>query len=81
MLALVLALGQSGCESPNMTPQGLAGDPPPSDEAQLRPYTEVMSERYAANPDDKTVALRYATALRRLTQYAQACRGSAAARG
>ena len=42
------------------------------DEARLRPYAESMAERYAANPDDKTVALYYATALRRLTQHAQA---------
>lgn len=46
--------------------------PPPTDEAHLRPYAEILADRYAANPDDKTTALYYATALRRLTMHAQA---------
>jgi Flp pilus assembly protein TadD len=76
LLALCLALGQAGCQSPSLPSidgsRGLAAQAPPTDEAHLRPYAEVMSERYAANPDDKATALNYATALRRLTQHAQA---------
>jgi Flp pilus assembly protein TadD len=71
-LALAGALLAAGCQSPIATPVGLTSGDPPTDEARLRPYVEAMGERYAANPDDRTVGLRYATGLRRLTQYAQA---------
>jgi Flp pilus assembly protein TadD len=73
LLLLSVALAQTGCQAPGLTtPVGLTSQPPPHDEAHLRPYAEAMAERYAANPDDKQTALRYATALRRLTQHAQA---------
>lgn len=52
--------------------KGLGDQPVPTDEARLRPYMEAMAERYNANPDDRTTALNYATALRRLTMHAQA---------
>lgn len=77
LLAACLASGLAGCQAPAMLPgqaslQNVDRPPPPNDEARLRPYAETMAERYAANPDDRTTALYYATALRRLTQHAQA---------
>lgn len=76
MVTLTLALGLGGCETPGLpslpTARGLADQAVPKDEAALRPYMEVMAERYNTNPDDRTVALNYATALRRLTMHAQA---------
>ena len=73
LFILGLALGQAGCQSPTMSAGGgLASQAPPMDEGRLRPYAEMMADRYAANPDDKRTALYYATALRRLTQHAQA---------
>ena len=73
LLAFGLALAQGGCQTPSLpSPGGLSNQAPPTDEARLRPYAEMMADRYAANPEDKSIALHYATALRRLTQYAQA---------
>ena len=71
-----LAIGQAGCQAP-ATPNflqtaSLSDQAPPLDEAHLRPYTEMMADRYAANPEDKTIVLNYALGLRRLTQHAQA---------
>ena len=72
-LVVALALFQAGCDMPGQSiGQGLSRQTPPTDEAHLRPYVEMMADRYAANPDDKTIALYYATGLRRLTQHAQA---------
>lgn len=75
-VSLVLALGLAGCQTPGLpnlpTARGFADQPVPKDEAHLRPYMEAMAERYNANPDDRTTALNYATALRRLTLHAQA---------
>lgn len=73
--ALGIALATAGCEAPGLGPLPTASVPqPPSadDEGRLRAYATDMAARYAAHPDDKAVALAYATALRRLTQYPQA---------
>ncbi len=51
---------------------GTAPPPPPSDPGRLRAYAEDIAPRYADHPDDKVIAMRYAIALRGLTQYAQA---------
>ncbi len=77
LLALGVALMAAGCD-----PQGGLGDAtgslaskPPSaaaNEASWRAYAEAVAPRYAAHPDDKAIAMNYATALRRLTQHAQA---------
>ncbi len=75
---LALSLAAAGCTVPGAGPLpdvaigGPPQVPPPADEAGLRAYAAEMAPRYAANPDDKAVALRYATALRGLTQHAQA---------
>ena len=75
---LVLPLAAAGCTVPSAgaLPDVAIGGPPqvppPSDQAGLRAYAAEMAPRYAANPDDRAVALHYATALRELTQHAQA---------
>ncbi len=76
-LALVLgaSLAAAGCQPPTSAfTDSLASRPPPpaSDQAALRAYAEALAPRYAADPDDKVVALHYAKALRGLTQHAQA---------
>ena len=74
--SIALALATAGCNAPGA--DGFAGlnstTPPPSpaDQGRLRAYSEEIAPRYAAHPDDKIVAMRYAIALRGLTQYAQA---------
>ena len=74
--SLALALVTSGCTVPGS--DSLAslsqGSPPPpaADQGRLRAYAEEMAPRYAAHPDDKVIAIRYAIALRGLTRYAQA---------
>lgn len=73
LLLSCLVVGLAGCQVPGQASlQNATRPPPPTDEARLRPYADTMGERYAANPDDRTTALYYATALRRLTQHAQA---------
>lgn len=76
LIALGLALGLAGCQSPGFgdVTGSLASrqPPPPSDEGRLRAYAADMAPRYAAHPDDKAIAINYATALRGLTQHAQA---------
>ena len=77
-IVIALALSAAGCTLPgaDVLPDvaigGPAQVPAPSDQAGLRAYAAQMAPRYAANPDDKAVALRYATALRELSQHAQA---------
>ena len=46
--------------------------PPPSETAALRAYVARIEPKYAANPEDRVIAMHYATALRGLTQHAQA---------
>lgn len=76
LLALSLALGAAGCKSTSVGDiTGTASNdlpPPGSDEGRLRAYAEDLAPRYAAHPDDRKIAMNYATALRRLTQHAQA---------
>jgi Flp pilus assembly protein TadD len=77
LVALGLTLLAGGCQTASMgdiTGSVASRQPPPptSDEPHLRAYAEEMAPRYAAHPDDKATAMNYATALRRLTQHAQA---------
>lgn len=75
LAVLALALGTAGCQSRAGDPlaTSVSDMPPPlSDEAGLRAYAARIAPRYAANPDDRLVALNYARALRGLTQHAQA---------
>ena len=76
-LAFLISIGltAAGCQNPTSSfTDSLASRPPPpaSDQAALRAYAEALAPRYAANPDDKVLALHYAKALRGLTQHAQA---------
>ena len=75
LLAVGLALAAGGCQT-GVTELGdtVASQPPPpvADQAALRAYADALAPRYAANPDDKVVAIHYAAALRGLTQHAQA---------
>ena len=76
ILVLGVALMAAGCEPPGLgdvtgstaAKQPLAG----AGEASWRAYADALAPRYAAHPDDKAIAMNYATALRRLTQHAQA---------
>ncbi len=76
ILALCLALAAGGCQTTSLSDvTGSVGSTPPpagSDEAHLRLYADAVAPRYAAHPDDKPIAMNYATALRGLTQHAQA---------
>ena len=76
LLVLCVTLTAGGCQSvtPSALTDSVASRPPPrpSDQAALRAYSETIAPRYAANPDDKTTAMHYATALRGLGQHAQA---------
>ncbi len=84
-LALAAALGSAlasgGCTAPGAGGLTELGDvstgslptPPPSgDQARLHAYAQDMAARYAAHPDDRAIAIRYAGTLRALTQFAQA---------
>ena len=74
-VVLALSLGAAGCQAKMDNPLSTAASeapPPPGEEAALRAYAARMEPRYAADPDDKVVALNYAKALRGLTQHAQA---------
>lgn len=72
-LATIVAFALGGCQTP-ATPSlaALPNPPPVSDQGALHAYADDMSARYAADPDNRAVALRYAVALRGLTQNAQA---------
>ena len=76
LVAIGLALMMGGCEGPSLgdVPGSSAAKPPPAaaNEASWRAYAETVAPRYAAHPDDKAIAMNYASALRRLTQHAQA---------
>ena len=73
--ALLLALTLGGCNNPlPSVSDPIASRPPPpqSDQVALRTYAETLEPRYSQNPEDRTVALHYAQALRGLGQHAQA---------
>ena len=76
VFGLALALAAAGCQTTNLSDiTGSVGSKPPpagSDEPHLRAYADAVAPRYAAHPDDKAVAMNYASALRGLTQHAQA---------
>ena len=76
ILVLGVALMAAGCEPPGLgdvTGSAVAKPPPPAaGEASWRAYADALAPRYATHPDDKAVAMAYASALRRLTQHAQA---------
>ncbi|MDO9440445.1 MAG: hypothetical protein Q7T73_06110 [Beijerinckiaceae bacterium] len=46
--------------------------PMPRDQNGMRAYAESWGKRYDADPSNKTAALNYAAALRRMTQFSQA---------
>ena len=74
-VVLLLGLAVAACQpsSPSFMDTLANHEPPPaSNQAALRAYSDALAIRYAANPDDKLVALHYAKALRGLTQHAQA---------
>lgn len=71
IVAIALTLG--GCQTPAAPSLAALPNPPPAtDQAALHAYADDMSARYTADPDNRGVALRYAVALRGLTQNAQA---------
>ena len=76
LLVLGAALMMGGCEPPHLgdVTGSTTAKPPPAGAGQAtwRAYADAMAPRYAAHPDDKAVAMAYASALRKLTQHAQA---------
>lgn len=78
-LALSVSFALGGCKTMNDVTGSIrlpsaAAKPSPtgSDPASLRAYAESWGQRYDKDPNDKTAALNYAAALRRMTQYSQA---------
>lgn len=67
---LAAALCLCGCQSSG--PQDIMGSIGRAPEADVRRAAEDWGRRYDRNPDDKTVALNYARALRGLAEQAQA---------
>src|SRR5690606_23549539 len=76
-----LGLMTAGCKTPNITGSGGAlnglwhassTSPAPADVSDWRREVADAGERYRADPSDAEVALRYARALRRTGQHAQA---------
>ena len=74
LVVLGLTFAAGGCQGVPTLGDSIASQPPPppSDQIALRAYAEMIAPKYAANPDDKVIALHYARALRGLTQHAQA---------
>ena len=76
LIALIGALAAGGCQPPDVggmtSTIGMREPPPPSDEGALRAYVATMEPRYGEHPENKAIAMNYATALRGLTQHAQA---------
>jgi Flp pilus assembly protein TadD len=73
--AAVIALSCGGCLRKDLGDiTGSLGSTPatPHSETEWRAYADAMGKRYDARPNDKTVVLNYAAALRHLEQYAQA---------
>ncbi len=69
----ITALALGGCQSSALPNLAAVPNPPPlSDQAALRAYADDLAPRYASDPENRAVALRYAVALRGLTQNAQA---------
>lgn len=71
-LSLTLALGACksiGDVTGSIRPTSVTA---PTDEASLRANAETWGRKYDQDPGNKTAAMTYAAALRRLTQYAQA---------
>lgn len=75
-MIVVFSLAMAGCQgvTPPSFTDAVAGNPPPppGDQVALRAYSEAIAPKYAADPDDKMVAMHYARALRGLGQHAQA---------
>jgi Flp pilus assembly protein TadD len=73
-LAAALAGAVGGCVSTQSadTTGSLATPASPTSPDEWRRAADVWGERYRANPDDPQAALRYAQALRRTGQHAQA---------
>ncbi|MDB5510321.1 MAG: hypothetical protein JWL93_2790 [Hyphomicrobiales bacterium] len=77
VLSVSFALG--GCKSMNdvtgsVRLPGASAKPSTmgSDPGSMRAYAESWGQRYDKDPSDKTAAMNYAAALRRMTQYSQA---------
>lgn len=75
-LAVAAAIGAAlvlgGCQSDGADVTGSISAPKVALPADARAEVATAGERYRASPGDKTAALRYARALRKLTQYQQA---------
>lgn len=70
-LCLLMAL--AGCVTDRTDVTGsISPTATPKNDADLRATASTWGDRYRANPSDKTAALKYAHALRGLTQYEQA---------
>jgi Flp pilus assembly protein TadD len=76
LIVVTLALMVSGCQTPGVS--DITGSiargpgPMPTDPGALRAYADSLGTRFDSHPDDKTIGLAYARALKALTQYAQA---------
>ena len=77
--SLAALLAVAGCTAPgavaelgDLSTGSLPTPPSPDDQPKLRAYAQDMAGRYAAHPEDRATAIRYAGTLRALTQYAQA---------
>lgn len=71
--ALLFALALAGCNKYNdVTGSINPAVPKPSSPAAAREYVQEWGQRYATNPDNKTIATNYALALKGTEQYAQA---------
>ncbi|MDB5593695.1 MAG: hypothetical protein JWM36_656 [Hyphomicrobiales bacterium] len=73
-VALTLTLALGACKSIGDVTGSIrpASVTAPTDDASLRAYAETWGRKYDQDPGNKTAALTYAAALRRLTQYSQA---------
>jgi Flp pilus assembly protein TadD len=76
LVVVTLALALGGCQSTSLSDVtgsiGPSPGPMPTEPAALRAYADDLGRRFDSRPNDKTIGLAYARALKGLTQYAQA---------